>query len=270
MSDVTDKIRKLIALAQSTTNPNEAAAFMNKATELMSANNLDMDTVDLSQIKESEVKSRFSVSKPKDYEITLMSAIASSFGLELLWRANVSWNNEGNYAAIIFVGPKDRLELATYAAEVLGRQLFKARSDFSTKQSNRYWQLATEAGEYASVRECKDDVNGTTLAQMIKKRVTTEANSFAVGWVMEVRKKVSRFALNDREQQLLSQYVNKNVGKDEEGNVKEAKSEDSTLTAASFAMGQAAAKDAHLHRPMGTSAEEVNLLGQTLQIEGGK
>lgn len=267
MSDITDKIRKLIAMAQSTTNPAEAAVFMNKATELMAANNLDMNAVDLSYIKESEVKSLFSVSKPKDYEITLMSSIAASFGLELLWRASVSWDKGNNYAAIIFVGPRDRLDLATYAADVLGRQLFKAWQKFSAEQSKKYWQIAADAGGYETIQECKDDVNGTELAQMIKTRVTTEANSFAVGWVMEIRKKVSRFALNDREQTLLEQYVNKNVGKNEDGSNKEAKSQGSALTAASFQMGRAAAEGAHLHRPVGTAGEEVNLLGQTLQIE---
>lgn len=262
MSDVTDKIRKLIAKAQGTTNPNEAAVFMNKATELMAANGLSMDKVDLAAIKEARVKSRFSVSKPKDYEITLMSSIAQSFGCELMWQSQHS-SSKDNYADVIFVGPKDRLELATYAADVLGRQLFKARSDFSTAQSKKYWQIAADAGNYESVRQCKDD-GDRQLGRMIAQRVTQEANSFAIGWVMEIRKKVTKFALNDREQALIEQYVQNSADPNAKAEAKKTE-----VSMGAMLAGQAAAKDAHLHRPMSHSGEERNLLGQTLKLGHG-
>jgi hypothetical protein len=260
MSDVTDKIRKLIAKAQSTTNPNEAAAFMNKATEMMAANGLSMEAVDLSAIKEAKVKSRFSVSKPKDYEITLMSSVAVSFGCELMWQPNRSENRlwgESNYAEVIFVGPKDRLELATYAADVLGRQLAKARSTYSNERSAYYWGVAARGGDY-TVEEAKMDPD---LRRMIAPRVTKEANSFAIGWVMEIRKKVTRFALNDKEQALIAQYVNNKA--DPDGKCEAKKSE---TDMASYLKGLEAAKDAHLHRPVGSTVGEQSLLGQTLQI----
>lgn len=237
MSDLTDKIRKLIAKAQSTENPAEAAAFMNKATQLMADNGLDMEAVDLSAIKEARVKSRFSVSKPKDYEITLMHAVASSFGCELLWVAKHS-SSLNNYADVIFIGPKDRLDLATYAADVLGRQLFKARGKFSSSRSEYYG-----AG------------NG------YGRQITAEANSFAMGWVMEIRKKVSKFALNDREQALIETYKNNNADTS-----KTAKTESTSLDAASAMAGMAAARDAQLHRPVGTDGKVSPLLGQTLQL----
>ncbi len=255
-------IRKLIAKAQGTTNPNEAAIFMAKAQEMMAAEGVDMEAVDLAGIGEAEVKSQFSVSRMKPYELTLMHGIADAFGCTVLWMKNRSWVRmlgEDNYASFIFVGSKDRLSLATYAAAVLGRQLRKARAEFSDKRSKHYWDYALEG--YTDPDDISDIKESCKAA--IRRQVTKDADSFAAGWAWEVRKKAVKFALNDKEQALLQTYAHKATDGAKADEPKEQKLNNS------FYDGQAAAKGAHLHRPIDGSAEEANLLGETRQLTHG-
>lgn len=254
---ILDKIKKLLALAQSS-NANEAALALSKAQALMAEHNIDAEAIDLSQIKEAYVKSQFSVSKTKPYESVLVGAIASAFGCEVLWMASASWrrfrDQDDTWAQWVFVGPSDRLQLATYAADVLMPQLKKARSDFATSLSNRLWDDEDLSKDYDYDR------------QMVRQIVTEKANSFAMGWAYEIQKKVTKFALNDREQQLLDTYVDQNSGDNEAKSDKQ----DSYDMGAVLA-GRAAAKDAHLHRPVGTDEEDpTNLLEQTKKIGVGQ
>lgn len=249
-----EKIQKLIAKANGTTNAHEASLFMNKANELMGQHGLDMEKIDIASIKEARVKSKFSVSKIKPYELTLMHAIAASFGCKILWMGNRSWRRhlgEDNYASFIFVGPKDRLQLATYAAEVLGPQLFKARQAFATQCSEVLWATGNYDKDYDEDKA------------YVRKQIKIKADSFAQGWAWEIQKKVTKFALNDKEQVLLETYVKQNSG---EG---EAKQDKGNIDARAAMMGVEAARDAHLHRPIEGGSDAVNLLGETKKLGYG-
>lgn len=259
-------IRKLWAKAEGTTNPHEAAAFMAKAQAMMAAEGVDMEAVDLSAIGEARVRSRFSVSRLNVAENTLMHAVAESFGCKLLWLAKRSSFKDGDFtykitgkdswAEHILVGSKDRLGLAVYAAEVLGRQLRKARDQFAKAQATKYWDFAYAEAETEWDRiRIKED-----CAAAIRKQVTKDADSFAAGWAWEIRKRVIAFALNDKEQALLETYT-----KDVSG---EAKEKDTELNH-QFHKGVDAAKSADLHRPIDESGVRAPLLSDTKQLGHG-
>lgn len=243
---IMQRIRKLLELAKSD-NPNEAALAMERAQELMRKHGLDTEAVDLSQIKEAYVKSQFSVSRVKKYENVLVGAIASAFGCEVLWAASYSWKFGDNYAEWVFVGPADRLELATYTASVLMPQLKKARRGFAQKLSDRIW----------ADEEFDPEWDKPVVRQIVKEK----ADAFALGWAWEIQKKVIKFALNDKEQELLHTYVERNSSGETN------KSQDVQHDLGAMLAGREAAKDAHLHRPIGEDGEEQNLLGQTHQLE---
>lgn len=261
-SDKLGTIRKLMAKAQGTTNPHEAAIFMAKAQSMMEDEGVDMHAVDLSAIGEARVKSLFSASKPTQHEATLMQAVCDAFGCKLLWQGRHttykaecldgttrSFRYKGDtYGRFVFVGPKDRLNLATYAAEVLGRQLRKARADFVEQRTEHYLDAACQDFESEDHEDIRND---NRIRNAIRKHVTNEAYSFAAGWAYEIRKKVVRFALNDKEQELIESFT---AGVPE-GEVKKKE------LGADFYRGRAAAKDASLHRPLDEAGVSVKLLG---------
>lgn len=259
-TDKLNKIRLLIKKAQGTDNPHESAAFMNKAQELMAAEGVDMEAVDMAAIGEARIKSRFSVSRPKVYETTLMTAICEAFGCKLLWLKNNSWNRnigQDTYADFIFVGGRDRLQLAVYAAEVLVPQLKKERQAFADRQAKKYWDIAYESAETEWDRiQIKED-----CASMIRKQVTKDADSFAAGWAYKIRQKVVRFALNDKEMLLIDTYCKQQTED------RETKAQDTKLNA-NYHLGIKAAENASLHRPIEGGGTE-SVLGETRLI-GGK
>lgn len=246
-----EMIRKLMAKANGTTNANEASIFMNKALQMMADYGLDMEKVDMASIKEARVKSKFSVSKVKSYELTLMHSIAEAFGCKLMWQGNRSWLRHldgNNYANFIFVGPKDRLNLATYAAGVLGPQLYKARQSFAQQCSEVLWSTGDFNKNYEEDKAA------------VRKAIKVKADSFAQGWSWEVSKKVTKFALNDKERILIESYIKQNAGEEE------AKTSKNNIDYRAAMMGAEEGRKANLHRPIEGGVGETHLLGETKQI----
>lgn len=262
--DKLNKIRKLMAKAEGTTNAHEAAVFMAKAQEMMQAEGVDMDAVNLSQIGEAKIKSRRSVSVVNIAENTLMHAIGAAFGCQIFWiksRSSVDtifgkMRVKDSYARFVLIGSKDRLGLATYAAEVLIKQLDKARTEFANKRSRHYWDVVIEQ---ANTRAEEMVLRGDkAIRNAIRKQVSNDADSFAAGWAHEIQRKVAKFALGDKELLLLATYTKNITG--------QADTKDLDLNS-QFYKGVAAAKDASLHRPIEGGGSEP-ILPTTKMIEG--
>jgi hypothetical protein len=264
--DKIDTIRKLIKKAEGTTNPHEASAFMAKAQQIMQAEGVDMHKVRLSEIGEAKVRSKFSVSKLNPAENILMHAVADAFGCKLLWLAKKAsttidgiryrYESSTTWAEHILVGNKERLDLAAYAAEVLLRQLAKARQEFVTQRSRHYWNTAVQDFDDEEAALVRQD---SSIRRTIRNQLVKDGDSFAMGWAFKIQEKVIKFALNDQEQLLLQDYT-----KDVSGEAMDKKIEDLN---ASYFKGVAAAEEANLHRPLGENGEEVSLLGDTKLLE---
>lgn len=256
--DKIEKIRKLIKKAEGTTNAHEASAFMAKAQQMMDAEGVDMAAVDMAAIGEARVKSLFSASKPSMYEATLMQAVCEAFGCKLLWISMKTSEKtpygrvrySDTYGRYVFVGAKDRLGLATYAAEVLVRQMKKARVEFVTQRTEHYYEHAM-AGERFDAEDRMMIRKDKEIRRTIRKQVTKDADSFLCGWAYEIRKKIVKFALNDKELLLIEQKT-AGIG---EGNVKKTKPN------MNFYKGVEAAKDANLHRPLDEAGLTTQMIG---------
>lgn len=166
---ILDKIKKMLALAKSD-NRHESAQALKMAQRLMEKHQLSMGDVHISQIKTTRVKSRFSVSKPKSYEVILMRAVERAFGVAIAWLASESWVRlvgEDNYAQFTIIGPEDQIEIASYTAEVMSRKMVSARKGY--------------------IKQLKDEgFRGREL--------THEANAFCDGWAVSVMEKIHQFA----------------------------------------------------------------------------
>lgn len=122
-----DKIRKLLALAQSD-NEHEAEAAKRQAKKLMAKYRIDAD--------ELEIISTFSKPIPrkniKEYEVILISAIMDISGVFAMQGQRARW--AGSRVAweqrVEFVGLERDAELAAYSFDVLYQQVEQARKDF--------------------------------------------------------------------------------------------------------------------------------------------
>lgn len=160
---VLEKIQKCLAMARDGRgDPTEAATALRMAQSLMSKHGVDELGLAASTIDKDYLKSPFSVSRMKDFELSLMQGIAAAFGCEVLWRKNQSSNTDDYYGRWTFVGPKAYLEICVYTATVLQRQLVKARAQF---------------------------VRGCTA-----RNKTPAADGFCHGWTATVLKTVAAFA----------------------------------------------------------------------------
>ena len=122
------KIQKLLNLGQSP-NPHEAASAMAMAQKLMADNQLNSIDLETATINHVEIKSPFSVSKPKGYEVILAQTVAEAFGCFVIWRGSRSCNKD-IYGKFVFVGARDNLMTAEHFFVVLQRRLLKGRTEF--------------------------------------------------------------------------------------------------------------------------------------------
>ena len=169
-----EKIKKLLRLAKSA-KEHEAAAAMSRAQTLMQQYGLSNESPELSDVCTGEIQSKFKAKKPTNYFACLSSMVAEAFGC----RVHFNWNGfKGGYV-VTFTGHNERPDVASYAYEVLERQLIKARKAFIS-----------------------------TLNKRIKASTkTSRSDLFCEGWVVSVRAKVKAFVLSDEESQQLATYI---------------------------------------------------------------
>lgn len=83
MSDISEKIRKIIAKADTTTSPEEAEAFMAKAQQLMMEHGLSM--LDLGRLDEDPINHELGVSRwYGGYHGKVCTAVAAYFGVRIV------------------------------------------------------------------------------------------------------------------------------------------------------------------------------------------
>lgn len=221
------RVQKLLNMSKSG-NANEAASALAKANEIMQAEGISLLDVSRSQIGESKVKSTQSVSKPKDWENALVCAVGRAFACHVLWQPGASYMRDywGRY---IFVGHKDYVVLAEFAAVSMLRQLVKAKN-------KRNKELNDEG--------CP------------KRMLSAQLNGFCWGWVNVVGDKVAAFAKETSPE--FAKMVKEFCAEQTQG--RESKSRKNSVDYDAMADGMAAAHSVEIHRPM-TGAEAQKQIG---------
>ncbi len=173
-SKVLNKIKKLLRLAKSA-NEHEASAAMSRAQKLMQEHGLTQESPQLSDVMGAHIQSKFKAKKPASYFALLSSLVAKAFGCHVHF--NWNWITEAHL--VTFTGHNERPEIATYAYEVLERQLIQARKDYIA-----------------------------TLNKRIKRSTKiARADVFCEAWVSSVYHMVKDFALSEAESTQLDEYV---------------------------------------------------------------
>ncbi len=215
-SKLIERLEKLLNMGSSS-NANEAAIALEKATKLMEESGLSKRDVDASKIIEAEIKSTQSVSKPKDWEVSFIQIVARAFGCKVLWRPGNS-KRVDYWGRYILVGHTSQVPLAEYTASVLLRELVKARSKFSAALSDQGHSRGKE--------------------------MTAKLDGFCKGWISAMHAKVLAFA-NSKE---VEDLINEKMKEMSKG--KPPKIDDRGNSVDAFKTGIKSAANFEIHRPM--------------------
>jgi hypothetical protein len=168
------RIKKLFALSISP-NPNEAAAALEKAQELMREYSVHISAAELANMQRVEVKAGSRGRKIPRYESVLMVIIARAFGCRSAYGTT---DGEWWYKVHDFIGPEHRVQIASYIAEVLLRKLRRARTAY-VKSLYRVRKRYTKI--------CRADV-------------------FCSGWVSAIHEKLIAIQVSPKEEKALDEY----------------------------------------------------------------
>lgn len=135
--------------------------------------------IKFTDIDKQDVKSKFSVSRVKDYELSLIKMISKSFGCRVFWIRSSSYYQDV-YGRYTLIGLGSQVQLCAYTCEVMLRKLAKAKNEFVRSLPEYY----------------------------TKAHKVVEPNGFAKGWVDAVSKTVVEFAQTTEAKQLIDEYAN--------------------------------------------------------------
>ncbi len=178
---VIEKIKKCLALSKSA-NQHEAAAALRQAIALMEKYEIDTNDPDLLGITEVSILGS-GTAKPTVFEAVLANSIAKMMGCkallqsEIMITAQLGFKKKFNWT---FIGFDPAPEIASYAFDVLFRQLKKARTVFISTQLKRV---------------------------QIKANKVKRADLFCEGWVLEATKQVSNLNPNKEKIDQIQSYV---------------------------------------------------------------
>mgnify|MGYP003615346137 FL=1 len=178
---VIEKIKKCLALSKSA-NQHEAAAALRQAMAFMEKYKIDADDPELLGIAEASILGSGS-QKPTVFEAVLANSIAQMMGCKVILSGDIKITKDLSFkkvAAWKFIGFDPAPEIASYAFEVLYRQLKKARSVFISENLKRV---------------------------QIKANKVKRADLFCEGWVIEATKLVSDLNPDKEKMEQIQAYV---------------------------------------------------------------
>lgn len=117
------RVKKCLELSRSASE-HEAATALRQAQALMRKFNLSADGVLAHDVGEATIKAKYK-SKPPSWDWILVHAAASMFGCVVLFEFTPSKGSRW-----IFIGEGGNAEVASYAYEVLSRQLRRSKAAF--------------------------------------------------------------------------------------------------------------------------------------------
>lgn len=171
---IIDKICKCMRLSESC-NPNEAAAAIRQARNMMRKYDISEQQVLTSGVKEASVSSGIDY-KPPFWVLALSNIIAQSFGCRSFLA-----RKEGQHHQFRFIGVGHSPQISSYTFEVLHRRLKRARKEF-------VWSLNVET----------------------KKEKTRRGDVFAQAWLFRIAQLVSEFADSKQSRKAVDEYIQQN------------------------------------------------------------
>jgi len=225
-----DKIHKCLALAKSSTE-HEAATALRQAQALMREYGVSHPEVLAAGVVQKAALASGNL-KPTIYETSLASAVARSFGCDLVfsagWRPGV-----GHVGSWVMIGHEPGPDVASYSLDVLYTQLQRARKAYSKATLKRYG----------------------------KKNKIAKADAFCEGWVNQVRLLVPPMVRTDDQDAEVEAY--KGIHYPQLGSLqpRERKVSRKTDTSDDYASALAAGRSAQLHRGLGRSGAPALLEG---------
>lgn len=178
------KIKKCLGLSKSS-NEHEAAAALRQAQKLMEQHQID--ATDLHDVSQVGVKSKAGSSKVSSWEARLMVLVSRAFGCELIFAppdriAVLNWQCFGHakpHGQWMFIGCGSAPQVAQYAADVLLRQLQRARAQYIQSK----------------------------LSRCGPKNKTRRADLYCDGWTYAVRGKIECFAGTAEQRQAIEAFI---------------------------------------------------------------
>ena len=178
---VIEKIKKCLALSKSA-NQHEAAAALRQAMAFMEKYKIDANDPELLGIAEACILGSGS-QKPTVFEAILANSIAKMMGCKVILSGDIKITKDLHFKKVPPGNPPPpdpAPEIASYAFDVLYRQLKKARSVFISENLKRV---------------------------QIKANKVKRADLFCEGWVLEATKLVSELNPNKDEMDQIQAYV---------------------------------------------------------------
>lgn len=201
------KIQRCLALSQSG-NANEAGIALRQAQALMAAHGVSHEELAIADFDLAFVDTRAGKTPPRYLE-ALAQLVNSAFGTTTVY----SWR--GWKSVFEFLGPRDAVQIASYAFEVLQRQLMRDRRGFLATQSKR-------------------------LKRTTKIR---RGDAFAEAWVLGAKKLVTPMSMTDEVLALHRAYKQRRYGELETLTTRERKPlrhHDQSALDAGYAAGKSA------------------------------
>lgn len=235
---VIEKIKKCLALSKSA-NQHEAAAALRQAMAFMEKYKIDADDPELLGIAEASIFGS-DTQKPTVFEAVLANSIAKIMGCKVILSGDIKITKDLSFkkvAAWKFIGFDPAPEIASYAFDVLYRQLKKARSVFISENLKRV---------------------------QIKANKVKRADLFCEGWVLEATKLVSDLNPDKEKMDQIQAYVQqKHTVRNSEPTDRNKKTNTNTNRAQNdLHAGRQAGKNAKLNNAMngGAPLEKLGVL----------
>ena len=212
--EVMEKIKKLMALSKSS-NENEAALALERAQKLMEQYSVSMEDVSLSEITE---QSEFIAPGMRDRMLftTLAGIVSKAFGVEFYIRFTVKGSGSSQATQTVFIGPKDRLQVACYTYTILSRQACNVKKEFSSKERARVRDNILIELSKQSIMDVYNILStlgigyDTYVRRQTDKKVKQNTKAYVFGWLYKVYEKVMDFSSSIEEQKLSDNYISKN------------------------------------------------------------
>ena len=132
------KIKRLLALAEHNSNPNEAVAALAHAQKLMRKYGMSTDDVALSAIGELRKETVCGL-KDKETVCTIAYICAAVFGTDYIFNCRGK-----SFVSVTFIGVKENLPLVGYVYDFLCRQVLNAKKAYQIKCKKRLIKQAQD------------------------------------------------------------------------------------------------------------------------------